>query len=179
MRGRRAEQVKDFLHAVDQHHAGQSFADLANDPGLPLLSAEVALRFGSDSLSTPRRARASVSLRLDPPGPAGNPDDAQDLIRRRNLYAITPQRAGRLLERLLPDRGVGVSTADLRLATEDDLLDLLALLAFDRATHSSGHRVLRWRIDSLRAEHGLQPDAIPTDLLAGRRVERLRIERLA
>ncbi len=179
MRGRRSEHVKQFFAAVDQHHAGQGFADLANEPGLPLLSAQVTIRFGSDALYRPRRSRPPVDLAIAGASDSGDAVDAQELIRKRNLYAITPQRAGRLVEKLLPAKGSVVSTAELRLATEDELLDLLAVLAFDRATGSVPHRPVRWRIDTDRAAHALDPDAIPTDLLAGRRIERLRIERLA
>jgi hypothetical protein len=179
MRGRRAEQVKAFLAAVDSQHAGQTFAELADQPGLPLLAVEVELRFGTDALYRPRRSRPVVDLGLAPASEPGDTVDAQEQIRMRNLYAITPQRAGRLVEKLLPKPGTSISTADLQLATEDELLDLLAALAFDRANGTVPQRPIRWRIDSDRAEHGLNPAAIQTDRVAGRRVERLRIERLA
>lgn len=179
MRGRRSEQVKQFFAAIDSHHAGQSFAELANEPGLPLLSAEVAIRFGSDALYRPRRTRPPVELTLAGASDAGDALEAQELIRRRNLYAVTPQRAGRLVEKLLPTKGGIISTAELRLATEDDLLDLLAVLAFDRATGSVPQRPIRWRVDTDRAAHGLEPDAIPTDRVAGRRIERFHLQRLA
>lgn len=179
MRGRRSEQVTQYLAAVDGRHAGESFADLANEPGLPLLSAEVAIRFGADSLYRPRRSRPTVELAMADPLQDGNTVDAQELIRLRNLYAVTPQRAGKFIEKFLTSKGAVVSTADLRLATEDELLDFLAVLAFDRASGSVPHRPIRWRVDSDRALHGLDPDGIPTDRIAGRRVERLRIERLS
>ena len=179
MRGRRAEQVKAFLDAVDRHHAGQAFSELADQPGLPLLSVEVALRFGTDSLYRPRRSRPPVNLEVPKATDSRATEAAQELIRARNLYAITPQRAGRLVERLLPTKGTVISTDTLRLATEDELLDLLAVLAFDRATTSAGHRPVRWRIGTDRERLGLTPSAIPRDRVSGRTIERLRIERLA
>ncbi|MBX3745951.1 MAG: hypothetical protein KF833_11650 [Verrucomicrobiae bacterium] len=179
MRGRRAEQVKSFLAAVNRHHTGQSFSDLTDSPGLPLLSVEVALHFGTDSLYRPRRSRPPVNLDVPPSTDPGNTRDAQELIRTRNLYAITPQRAGRLVERLLPTPGAAVSTESLRLATEDDLLDLLAVLAFDRATTAARHRPIRWRIETVREHLGLTPGAIPIDRVSGRSIERLLIERLS
>lgn len=179
MRGRRAEQLKAFLAEADLQHAGQSFADLANEPGLPLLSAEVSLRFGSDALYRPRRSRPAVELAVAGASDAGDAVDAQEMIRVRNLYAITPQRAGRLVERLLPAKGGVISTADLRLATEDELLDLLAVLAFDRATGSVPHRPIRWRVETDRSHHGLDPAAIAKDRVAGRSVERLQIQRIS
>ena len=179
IRGRRPEQVKAHMQEADTRYAGQSFANLANESGLPLLSAEVALRFGSDALYRPRRVRPPVDLSViaAPEGPDAL--DAQELIRQRNLDAITPQRAGRFIEEHLPTKGIQLSTAEFHLQAEDDLLDLLAVLAFERATGSTPHKPLRWRVHTMRGQHGLEPDQIPTDRQAGRRVERLTIERIA
>ena len=179
MRGRQSVKVKAFLDAVDRRDAGRSFADLAAEPGLPLLSPEVALCHGTGALSRPRRARPSVRLDVGDPMPAADAFEARELIRRRHLYAVTPHRAARLVTRLLPAAGESVSTADLSLATEDDLLDLLAAIAFDRASGTVPQRPVRWRIESPRADGGLEPGGIPVDRLAGRRIERLRIERIS
>jgi hypothetical protein len=120
-----------------------------------------------------------VDLTLAEPATAGDSLDALERIRRQNLYAVTPQRAGRLIERLLPEKGATVSTSDLHLSTEDDLLDFLAVLAYERASGNRAHKPVRWRIQTARHEHGLEPEKIPTDTVAGRRVERLNIERTA
>ena len=72
-----------------------------------------------------------------------------------------------------------MSTADLRISTGPDLLDFLAVLAYERASGGRAHKPIRWRIDTARREHGLEPEKIPTDAVAGRRVERLTIERIA
>jgi len=85
-----------------------------------------------------------------------------------------------LVEKYLPDKGATVSTADLKLRNSlDDLLDFLAVLAYDRAAGKRGHKPIRWRVCTARQEHGLEPEKIPTDIVAGRRVERLTIERTA
>lgn len=65
MRGRRPEQVKTYLDAASTAHAGKSFSDLANAPGMPLLSAAVEVIFGRDSLSRPytEAARGFVGFR--------------------------------------------------------------------------------------------------------------------
>ena len=179
MRGRRPELVKAYLQAADQQYTGQSFADLANQPGMMVLSPTVEFYFGQDALSRPRRARLPVDLRLATPASAGDSLDALERIRRQNLYAVTPQRAGRLVERLLPEKGATVSTSDLHLRTEDDLLDFLAVLAYERSAGKRAHKPIRWRIQTARHEHGLEPEKIPIDTVAGRRVERLNIERIA
>ncbi|ODU24805.1 MAG: hypothetical protein ABS95_01455 [Verrucomicrobia bacterium SCN 57-15] len=179
MRGQRPEMVKTYLQSADQQHSGSSFANLARLPGMMILSPGVEFYFGHDSLARPRRARLPVELGVARPPAAGDSQDALERIRRQNLYAVTPQRAGRWIEKFLPDKGAVVSTEGLKLSTEDDLLDFLAVLAYDRASGKRGHKPIRWLIRSARQEHGLEPENIPTDIVAGRRVERLAIERTA
>ncbi len=179
IRGKRPEQVKAHMEEANKLHAGRTFADLASEPGFPLLRAEVSLRFGVDALYRPRRARPVVDLTVAALSGEDGSVDAQELIRRRNLYAITPQRAGRFVEKHLPAKGAQVSTADLRLNTEDDLLDFVAALAFDRAAGGAVHKPVRWRVVTLRKELGLEPEKIPMDSQAGRRIERIIIERIS
>lgn len=108
-----------------------------------------------------------------------DPEAATDEIRLRNLNVLTPQRAAKFVERHLPAKGLSVSTENLRASNEDDLLDLLAVLAFDRGSSSVGsRRTIRWRIRSVRADFGTEPDRIPRDREAGRLVERFTLERI-
>jgi hypothetical protein len=179
IRGRRPEQVKIFMQAADAQHAGQSFADLANEAGLPLLCAEVGLRFGVDSLYRPRRNKPAVDLSVLDLREGPDALDTQELIRQRHLYALSPQRAAKFVEKHLPEKGARLSTAEMHLPTEDDLLDMLAVLAFERAVSSTPHKPMRWRIVSERVEHGLEPEKIPSDPLGNRRIERLTIERIS
>ena len=179
IRGRRPEQVKAFMQAIDARYVGQAFADLANESGLPLLSVEVGLRFGVDSLYRPRRTKPAVDLSVLDLQEGPDAIDTQELIRQRNLYALTPQRAGKFVEKHLPTKGARLSTAELQLHTEDDLLDVLAVLAFERSFSATPHKPLRWRVLSDRTEHGLEPEKIPTDRVGDRRIERLTIERIA
>ena len=104
IRGRRPEQVKEYLQAAAEKYAGLSFADLAKEPGMRLLSPEVEVYFGRASLY--RRARNTklpVDLTMTDAPRLGDPFDVQELIRRRNRTAITPQRAARLIEARLPN----------------------------------------------------------------------------
>jgi len=180
LRGRRPEQVKAFMQAANTLHTGTKFSDLASQPGMVLRSPHTEITFGRDALYRPRKTRLPVELNLE-----GMPEEsdtalAQDQIRQRNLYAITPQRAARLIETLLPEKGAKVSTADFHLRTEDDLFDLLAVLAFERSkgTGDQRSRPLQWRIAQARAgDAGLEPENIPADSQAGHRIERFTIER--
>ncbi|MDD5198924.1 MAG: DUF5716 family protein [Terrimicrobiaceae bacterium] len=178
VRGRRPEQVKEYLQAAAEKYAGSSFADLARETGMQLLSPEVEIYFGRDALSRPRKAKLPVDLTMASTPRLGDPFDVQEMIRSRNRTSITPQRAARLIEERLPNVGDKITTADFHLVSEDDdLLDLLAVLSFHRA-NTKGHK-LRWRIHSSRKEHGLHPENIPLDRQAGHLIERITIERLA
>jgi hypothetical protein len=179
MRGRRPEQVKAYLDEAARLHSAQSFAELSSEPGMNLLSPVVEVFFGTDSLSRPRRLRPPVDLSFEQPASAPDSDGAKDEIRRRNLNVLTPQRAVRFIERHLPAKGSRISTEQLRVNLEDDLLDLLAVLAFDRGAASGTHRPVRWRVHPLRADFGLEPERIPRDAEADRLVERFTIERLS
>ena len=93
---------------------------------------------------------------------------------------LTPQRAAKFVERHLPEKASRVSTENLHLLCEDDLLDLFAVLAFDRGPSAVGSRkTLRWRVHPVRADFGTQPERIPRDAECGRLMERFTIERLA
>lgn len=179
MRGRRPEQVKAYLDGAAALHEGRRFSDLERESGMPLLCPHVGVYFGAISFASARRARAPVSLVLEPVADIGDTLTAQDIIRRHNLYVVTPQRAARFVTQRLPEKGARISTAELGLVPDDDFLDLLAVLAFDRANDSHSRRTIRWRVTGERQEGGLDPARIPTDEINGWHVERALIERLA
>lgn len=179
MRGRRPEQVKAYLDQAAALHAGQSFSDLANQPGMTLLSPTIEVFFGADSLSRGRRQRVPVDLTLQAPPPDTGAEAAKDEIRRRNLDILNPQRAARFVEKHLTAKGARVSSEELHIMTEDDLLDLLAALAFDRGPAGVSRRTIRWRVVSARADLGLEPTRIPRDPQADRLFERFTLERIS
>jgi len=178
MRGRKPEQVKAYLDAAAALHVGKSFSDLAEEPGMQLLSPAVEVIWGRDALSPARSRRLPVDLSVATPPGDSDPEAAKDEIRRRNLNVLTPQRAAKFVERHLPAKGARVSTETLRVHVEDDLLDLLAVLAFDRGPSANGaHRTVRWRVHPVRADFGTEPARIPRDAEAGRLMERFTLER--
>jgi len=179
MRGRRPEQVKAYLDEAAQAHSGQTFSDLAGEPGMRLLSPVVEVFFGIDSLSRPRRGRPAVSLSFEKQEVETDTEAAKEEIRRRNLSVLTPQRAVRFIEKHLPAKGARLSTEQLHVLLEDDFLDLLAALAFDRGRAGGSHRLVRWRLHPIRADFGVEPDRIPRDPEADRVVERFTIERIS
>ncbi|HEY5892354.1 MAG TPA: Wadjet anti-phage system protein JetA family protein [Chthoniobacterales bacterium] len=179
MRGRRPEQVKTYLETAAREHARRSFADLANLPGMELLSTETEVFFGADSLALSRKKRPPVDLSIEAPLDGGDAETALEEIRRRNLNVLTPQRAVRLIEQHLPAKGDRVSSENLRLRGEDDFLDLLAVLAFDRGLAGGSGKPLRWRVTAAREDFGTEPERIPRDSEGEWFVERLAIERLS
>ena len=179
MRGRRPEQVKAYLDQAARLHASKSFGDLASEPGMTLLSPAVEVFFGSDSLSRPRRQRGPVNLTLEAPPSGEVAENANDEIRRRNLNVLNPQRAARFIEKHLAGKGARISTEQLHVLIEDELLDLLAVLAFDRGPAGTSHRTIRWRVHSARADLGTDPERIPRDSEADRLVERFILERIS
>ena len=177
MRGRRPEQVKTYLDEASRLHAGQSFAALADEPGMAILSPATEVFFGLDSLSRARRPRAPVELAIQAPPANADAETALEEIRRRNLYVLNPQRAARFIDQHLPAKGARISTETLRIATEDNLLDLLAALAFDSGPAGASRRPIRWRVLPARADFGLEPERIPRDPEGDRLVERFVLER--
>lgn len=178
MRGQRPEQVKAYMMQADALHDGESFADLNREPGMPLLCPDVELFFGFESLARQRRSRPQVDLSLIPTPTANDILAAQDFIQRHNLSVVTPQRAERFMREYLPKPGELLRSESLHLRTEDDLLDLLAVLAYDRFNGEAAHRQIRWKVDPARAHNGLEPEKIPTDRQSGRQVERFTVERI-
>ncbi len=104
---------------------------------------------------------------------------AKEEIRSRNLYVLNPQRAARFIEKLLPVVGTRLSTDQFNIAVEDDLLDFLAVLAFDNGPAPGSRRTVRWRVQPLRAELGTEPARIPRDPQGAHTIERLTLERIS
>ena len=135
--------------------------------------------FGENSLARTRQPRLpvdlSVRLQLDP----GDTEEAMDEIRGRNLYVLSPQRAARFIDEYLPEKGSVLSSEQINLLVEDDLLDLLAVLNFDNGPAPGSRRSIRWKVRSDRENNGTIPDQIPFDPQGNRAIERFRLERIS
>jgi Family of unknown function (DUF5716) len=178
LRGRRPELIKAYCDAVNATHASTRFSGLRNKSAdFSPLCLETRFFFGSDSLHNPRRAKTPANLTF---GMSNTPKQSEDDVlaawKERQRLALTPQRAARLVSKLLPAQGSSTSTQDIHLETTDDLLDLLAVIAYEQAPAIAGKRV-RWRVEGLRRTHGLEPEKVPLDKQAGHSVERVTIMR--
>ena len=178
LRGRRPEIVKAYCDAINAAQAGGRFSEFSG------LSADFAPRcvetrffFGTESLYKPRRTKSPVDLRFGETGASKqSEDDVLAAWKERQRLALTPQRAARLVAKLLPAKGRTTSTEEITLETTDDLLDLLAAVAYEHAPALAGKRV-RWSVDGPRRRNGLEPHVLEHDEIAGHRVERFAITR--
>ena len=148
-------------------------------PDFSPLIPEVKWFFGIESLARTRRGKSPADLSFGPSARATDEsaDDSLAALRERQRLALTPQRAARLVARLLPKKSLSITTADFTATDLDEMLDLLAIAAYDQAVTADGHR-LRWSINGPGKTAGLTPTTIPTDPHAGWNLEHFQIQRL-
>lgn len=178
LRGRRPELIKAYCAAVNAAHTGRRFSELADQPAdFAPQCLEMRFYYGMDSLYKPRRVKAPVDLTF---GSGHDRQQSEDDVlaawKERQRLALTPQRAARLIAKLIPTKGGTLSTEDIRLETTDDLLDLLAAVAYEQAPGLGGKRV-RWSVDGLRRTHGMEPEKVLMDAQVSHRIERFKITR--
>ena len=178
LRGRRPEIIKAYCDAINTAHAGGRFSELGAKPAdFAPRCVETRFFFGTESLYKPRRTKAPVDLTFGQSGAVKqSEDDVLAAWKERQRLALTPQRAARLVAKLIPNKKGTTSTEDIHLETTDDLLDLLAVVAYEHAPALAGKRV-RWTVDGLRRRNGLEPHILEHDTHAGHRIERFSVKR--
>jgi len=179
LRGRRPEIVKAYCDAINSAQQGTRLAALRDaEPDFTPLVPEVKFFFGSESLARTRRAKAPADLTFgnDSGGRDESAEETLAALRERQRLALTPQRAARLVARILPNKSTTISTANFTSTDLDEMLDLLAIAAYENAVTADGQRV-KWTIDGPGRISGLTPHEIPTDPQAGWRLERFLIQR--
>ena len=92
--------------------------------------------------------------------------------------ATAPQRAAKLVAKVIPEKTGTMSTSQFSVDSLDEMLDLLAIAAYDHAPTVQG-RILRWSVDGERRIRGLKPELLEHDQQAGWRMERFTITRKA
>ena len=178
LRGRRPELVKSICEALNTAHAGKKFRELATDePVFQPRCPEVKFHFGVEALWKKRKARATTDLTFG--GGRANAADENAVLsswQEKQRLALTPQRAARLLEKLIPNTPGHTATDQFHLTEMDELLDLLAIAAYDHSPAARG-RIIRWNVTGPQRNAGLSSDPIPRDPHAGWQVDHLEIER--
>jgi hypothetical protein len=178
VRGRRPELVKAYCEAINAAHNGAHFRDLSNMPAdFKPLCPEVKLFFGTGALWKGRNRRPPVDLKFNA-GRATPEDEASALeaMRQRQRLALTPMRAARLVSKMLPGKKASAGTDAFRVSSTDELLDLLATVAYDHAQDEQG-RMVRWKIASDRQKSGMQPEKVVRDEQLEWKVDRFTLTR--
>ncbi|MCW1887357.1 DUF5716 family protein [Luteolibacter flavescens] len=180
LRGRRPEIVKSYCDAINAAHAGTKLSGFRDTPpDFAPLVPEMRCFYGVESLARTRRVRAAADLSFGIDGePRENDEDSLEALKERQRLALTPQRAARLVARLLDEVSASIGTQEIQSASIDDVLDLLATAAYDHATMADG-RVVRWSADGPRRQDGLAPDGVPMDEQADWTIERFTLTRQA
>lgn len=178
IRGRRPELVKAYCDAVNADRAGGHFRIFANAPGdFRPLCPETRFFFGTEMLWKMHKRRAPADLTFTA-GRATPEDEASALaaLRERQRLALTPLRAAKLVARMAPKKGATSGTEHFAISSTDELLDLLATVAYDHAQDENG-RTLRWKVDGPRRSGGLAPENLPRDAQLDWLIDRFAVNR--
>ncbi|WP_411826490.1 Wadjet anti-phage system protein JetA family protein [Luteolibacter sp. AS25] len=179
LRGRRPEIVKAYCEAINKRYSGTRLAGLrGEDPDFTPRVPEVKFFYGFESLARVRRVKAPADLTFGSEE-SGNRETSEETLaalRERQRLALTPQRAARLVARLLPESATSISSEAYAATDVDEMLDLLAIVAYDSAITADGERV-SWSVKGRGKAAGLTPEVIPSDMHADWEVERFTIDR--
>lgn len=163
--GERRSEIRSFFERVNHQLHSKRMSSAWEIPALPALRLpETRLPAGLDSLYNPpmRRPPAEQTALDDDVTDAERDAGLRDMARALR-ESLSVRRANAFIETLPGGKGSRISSADLPIASEDNLTDLIALLL--HAESSEAIYVLR----STRSE---EPDVVPTvDPLPGARVE--------
>ncbi|BCU77051.1 Wadjet anti-phage system protein JetA family protein [Luteolibacter sp. LG18] len=180
LRGRRPEIIKAYCDALNAMHAGSRVGAMRDTaPDFQPLVPEMRCFYGVESLARTRRVKSPADLTFSQSADREHDeDDTLAALRERQRLALTPQRAARLVARLMDQVAGSACTSSFAASSVDEMLDLLATAAYDHATTADG-RTVRWKVDGTRRQAGMEPESIPHDEQAGWRMERFAITRHA
>ena len=178
LRGRRPEIVKAYCDAVNEAHADTRLSQYKDEaPDFPILAPELRFYYGSSSLARTRRVKPPADLSFGGSRDReGDEHDALAALRERQRLALTPQRAARLIDRLLPEESTNTSSEAYTASNVDEMLDLLAIAAYHHSP-APGGKTVRWAIDGPGRTHRLDPQSVPQDDQAGWKMDRFEITR--
>ncbi|CAN5830190.1 hypothetical protein BH09VER1_BH09VER1_47340 [soil metagenome] len=178
IRGRRPELVKAYCDALNSSNEGTHFRIFANAvPDFRPLCPEMRFLFGTEALWKMHKRRTPADLTFAT-GRATADDEAVALaaLRERQRLALTPLRGAKLVCKFLSKKGTTAGTEDITVGHTDEMLDLLAIVAYDHAQDENG-RMIRWQIDGQRRREGLFPENISRDAQLDWLVDRFQVNR--
>lgn len=180
VRGRRPELVKAYCDAVNAAHTAGRFREFTDAvPDFAPLCPTIRFFHGTASMWKGRNRRTPADLRFSV-GRVTPEDEAAALeaMRARQRLALTPHRAAKLVARILPKGSQPVGTDGFSVESTDELLDLLAVAAYDHAQDEQG-RMVRWQVTAGQPGDGLQPEKRNRDAQLEWLVDRFQIKRTA
>jgi Family of unknown function (DUF5716) len=182
LRGRRPEIIKAYCDQINQQLAGGRLAHLRDtEPDFEPMLPEVRFYYGSESLARTRKLKIPADLTFAASRERElAEEDALAALKERQRLALTPQRAARIVARMAPGLAKSFSTTDFHAQSTDEMLDLLAIAAYNHSPQPGG-KPLRWKIDGPGREpdNCLRPQDIPTDPQACWNMDRFQITREA
>lgn len=146
------ECVQELFEFIDGHYCGRRLSDLDENLDLPsLLIPEVTL-LSEDSLYTPRLSRTLAEIE-----PLG--EDATDSERATALAEIAANirdslnvmRANRFVDRLPGTQGARISSAEMSIHNDEDIVDLIACVLH------AGSRDAHFTIEVPVSRNGVAP----------------------
>lgn len=164
----RRQQIKTIFDYVRDHLPAERLSDIQLELP-PLRIVDIGL-IGTASLARTRRI-AEPGERQQVINALSDADREQSLLEmERNLRnALRLDRANKFIERLNLPPGKRLSSAKLKVHTEDDLLDVISTLVFASVGGAS------YRLETLRERHPSKP--VVTDRKAGFHIERFELEK--
>jgi len=166
----RRQQIKVIFDYVRDHLSGTRLADLEEKLTLPDLRLADSGLVGDASLARGRRVAGPGARRPVPPALTEN--DCEESLREmdRNMRnALRLDRANRFVDGLELKSGERVSSQEMAIRTEDDILDVISCLVF--ASAGGAH----YRLETGRTAHPDQPVAF--DHKADFAIERFEVEK--
>lgn len=163
--GERRSEIRDFFVRANDMLAGKRLSSAWELPDLPALRLpETRLPAGLDSLyAPPTRRIASEQAALDDEVTDAEREEGLRGMERALRDSLSVRRANEFVKRLPGEKGARISSADLPVASEADLTELIALLLHAESNEAA------YKLESTRSI--VQEGAIPLDALPGARVE--------
>ncbi|MCX6849774.1 MAG: DUF5716 family protein [Verrucomicrobia bacterium] len=163
--GERRSEVRDFFMKANDMLAGKRLSSAWELPELPALRLpETRMPAGLDSLYAPVTRRiAGEQAALDDEVTDAERDEGLRGMERALRDSLSVRRANEFVKRLPGEKGARISSADLPVASEADLTELIALMLHAESNEAA------YKLESTRSR--ADSGEIALDTLPGARVE--------
>ncbi|MFC5456238.1 Wadjet anti-phage system protein JetA family protein [Prosthecobacter fluviatilis] len=165
--GERRGEIRNFFQTVNGMLSGKRLSSAWEVPALPALRLpETRMPAGLDSLyAPPTRRTTAEQAALDDEVSDAERDEGLRGMARALRDSLSVRRANEFVKRIPGEKGARISSADLPVASEADLTELIALLLHAESNEAS------YKIESTRAKTREHAGDISLDALPGARVE--------